>query len=199
MKEGSLLYIGRHGKTQWNTEKRMQGRQDSPLTQEGIGHAQALARQLDGKVTKLLVSPLGRAQHTAEIVADRISVAVKTVAAFSEMDFGVFEGKREVDMRELHPEFYETREQSLEDKLVTRYPGGENYVDVHKRILQPIQELLEEHPDGGIAVIGHESVNRMIRGELRSLPPVEATALRQKNNELIVVNFKTKSETIHTL
>ena len=62
-----VLYLVRHGETEWNRQRRMQGSLDSPLTNEGRVHAQLhgalLAREA---VEHLFVSPLGRTRETAE-------------------------------------------------------------------------------------------------------------------------------------
>ena len=64
-----VLYLVRHGETEWNRQRRMQGRLDSRLTAEGRAHArvhgQLLAREA---VAQMIVSPLGRTRETAELI-----------------------------------------------------------------------------------------------------------------------------------
>ena len=67
------LYITRHGETQWNTEKKMQGWQNSDLTGQGIENATRLGERLkDVDFSNIYSSPLGRAMDTANhIKGDR--------------------------------------------------------------------------------------------------------------------------------
>ena len=62
-----ILYVVRHGEAVWNTENRICGRTDSPLTEKGRAQAAALAPHLP-KVDRVLCSPLSRARETAEIL-----------------------------------------------------------------------------------------------------------------------------------
>ena len=65
-----VLYVLRHGQTEWNAQRRMQGRLNSPLTDQGKVQADAhgaVLKQLGG-VDRLWVSSAGRAQQTAELV-----------------------------------------------------------------------------------------------------------------------------------
>ncbi len=63
------LYITRHGETLWNTEGRMQGWNDSPLTDLGIKQAEWLRERIkDLKIDVIYSSPSGRAYNTAEII-----------------------------------------------------------------------------------------------------------------------------------
>ena len=71
-----MILLVRHGETQWNVERRMQGQKDSPLTERGRRQAQAMAALVAGIVRReagdwrLVASPLGRAQATAAMIAE---------------------------------------------------------------------------------------------------------------------------------
>jgi broad specificity phosphatase PhoE len=71
-----ILYLVRHGKTAWNREGRIQGHLDSPLTARGIAQARRAGTRLQELLGGphrwvLRFSPLGRARHTAAIIAER--------------------------------------------------------------------------------------------------------------------------------
>ena len=64
------LILIRHGETQWNRERRMQGHSDSPLSEVGLRQAQALAQRMKNfEFHALYCSDSGRAHHTARAVA----------------------------------------------------------------------------------------------------------------------------------
>ena len=70
--EWKCLYLVRHGETEWNRQRRMQGRLDSRLTAEGRAHARVQRRSCwrAKTVGHLIVSPLGRTRETAELILD---------------------------------------------------------------------------------------------------------------------------------
>ena len=74
-----MIYLVRHGQTEFNSERRIQGRFDSPLTDLGVRQARAVGGLLRDLVRepegwRLVASPLGRAHATAEIVAQRLGL-----------------------------------------------------------------------------------------------------------------------------
>lgn len=88
------LFLARHGETDWNVAGRWQGHTDVPLNATGRAQAVALANRLRGEgVGAVATSDLLRARHTAEIVADTLSVPVALVDPdLREQRFGWFEG-----------------------------------------------------------------------------------------------------------
>ncbi len=63
------LYIARHGQTQWNVEKRMQGWLDSDLTELGLYNARALGERLkDIELNQVYISPSKRTEETAKTI-----------------------------------------------------------------------------------------------------------------------------------
>lgn len=92
-----MLLLTRHGETEFNRVRRYQGRIDSPLTKLGIEQAHGLGRKLKSLIGErrflLYVSPLGRAQATAQIISNHIAATeVKTDARIIEIDIGGWEG-----------------------------------------------------------------------------------------------------------
>src|SRR6185436_18013972 len=72
-----VLYLVRHGETEWNRQRRMQGRLDSRLTPEGRAHARMHGRLLAREtVGHMIVSPLGRTRETAELILEGCEVPV---------------------------------------------------------------------------------------------------------------------------
>jgi len=84
----------RHGETDWNAANLTQGRTDVPLNEHGIAQAHAAAARLTGQgITSLFCSPLGRARHTADIVAGRLGLPVQIHNDLREASYGVHEGE----------------------------------------------------------------------------------------------------------
>ncbi|MDO4291845.1 MAG: histidine phosphatase family protein [Eubacteriales bacterium] len=88
-----LLYLIRHGETNWNVEGRMQGQTDIPLNENGIRLAQETARGMaDIRFDLCITSPLKRARQTAEIILGDRRVPIREDWRIGELSFGEWEG-----------------------------------------------------------------------------------------------------------
>lgn len=86
------VYLVRHGETQWNAERRIQGQSDSPLTAKGESQAvQVGERVRTYGITHVIASDLGRTRRTAEIIADACGCGVTLDSRLRELDMGVLE------------------------------------------------------------------------------------------------------------
>ena len=89
------IYIIRHGETEWNVKKIMQGQKNSLLTTKGIQQAKQAAKQLKQiKFAAIFSSDLLRAKRTAQIIALEHKLIVKTRKILRERYYGKFEGKK---------------------------------------------------------------------------------------------------------
>lgn len=192
------IYIIRHGQTEWNKLGVLQGSLDSPLTKDGMENAQKISLLLkDKKMEKIFTSPLKRTKETARIIALETGARVKVIPEFREMNFGIFEGKDPERIKELFKDFFIKREENKFRKLYESYPEGESYFDVFLRIVKVLTKILANYDN--FVIVGHQGINRIIRGIIRELPLEEAISLRQKNNEVIGINLHTLKETIINL
>lgn len=88
------IYVVRHGETEWNVEKRLQGQSDSPLTEKGKNQAKAVSKMFSNKNFDVVyASDLFRAKKTAEVIALEKKMIVKTSEMLRERNFGKHEGK----------------------------------------------------------------------------------------------------------
>lgn len=164
------IYMARHGETDWNVERRIQGSTDIPLNENGIRQAYSLSnyleRQLcaeDHSLSSVFTSPLKRAKETAEIVGGELHLPVRVISGLEEMNFGVCEGKSWLEAKKEYPKELEVWE---ENKQFRRIPGGESYQDVLNRFFSAYslikKELEEEKSDANkekdILIITHGAV-----------------------------------------
>ena len=128
-----LLYVLRHGQTEWNVQRRMQGRLNSPLTAQGRtqadGHG-AVLKQLGG-IDKLWVSTAGRTQQTAELVNAHLLAPVEFSEDLVERDCGRWSGKT---LTEVEQEDGQGLSALRADPYGYRPGGGENLVDLSARV-----------------------------------------------------------------
>lgn len=88
------LYLVRHGQTDWNLKRMIQGHTDIPLNKTGEKQAEELAQNLrEIKFAASFSSDLLRAKRTAEIIAQEKKIAVQTTKALRERYSGVFQGR----------------------------------------------------------------------------------------------------------
>ena len=101
------LYITRHGTTEWNIEKRLQGWGDSPLTEEGINRAVSLGESLaDVDFDIIYTSPQKRAMETAKLIMGNKNTKIITHDGLKELRFGIWEGMELDEINEKYPEEY---------------------------------------------------------------------------------------------
>ncbi len=139
------LLITRHGETQWDTEKRMQGRSDSPLTAHGIWQAQQLAGRLKGeRIDAIYSSPTPRAARTAEILKGSRNLKVQLLDDLMEINLGDWEGQKFSEVDRLFPE--QSHAFWHAPHLYHR-EGVEPYYDVRERLVGVIQREIPSGPD----------------------------------------------------
>ena len=165
-----MLYIMRHGRTDWNEQHRLQGSTDIPLNEEGRRMAEKAREEYrDVHFDVCFCSPLIRARETAEILLRGRNVPVLTDDRLMEMSFGSYEGTEnsfdipDCPINELfyHPERY------------TSPPGGaESLDDLFARTGAFLEEraepLLKEGKD--VLIVGHGAMNSSIVCRVRQLP-----------------------------
>ncbi|WP_282606959.1 histidine phosphatase family protein [Pelagibius sp. Alg239-R121] len=184
-----MLYVVRHGQTEWNIAKRFQGQQDSPLSNLGQRQAQAAAAFLrNAGIDQLYASPLGRAWDTAETIARQVGKDRVSDDRLKECGFGACEGMTLADIEEAFPGKTAWREG---DKWNRRYPDGESYLDVVQRISTFAEEKLSDalRNDGPvICVVAHDMVNRCLVGHLSNWSQAQIMTRRQGNDEVFVLS-----------
>lgn len=147
------LILIRHGETLWNTERRMQGQLDSPLTERGVWQACRLGERLQATpFTTLYSSDLPRARLTAQRIADATGHSIIDDIRLRERHFGVFEGLTRAEMEKQNAEIY-TRFMSRDPHYAV--PGGESPAGFFERCRVALEELALRHAGQTIAVVTH--------------------------------------------
>lgn len=132
------LVVLRHAPTAWNRDKRLQGRTDVALDEEGIAVAARWKIDPDWAAYRILASPLQRARRTAQILFPDAEIGVDS--RLVEMDFGTWEGKRLSDLRgEAGGDAAQRESLGLDFKA----PNGESPREVQARVLPLLKRLAE--------------------------------------------------------
>jgi broad specificity phosphatase PhoE len=155
-----LLYLVRHGRTDWNDAGRWQGAVDIPLNDSGRAQAAALAASLVGRVHAVFASDLLRASETARIVSARLTVPILAFdPELRERGYGVFEGLTSAECEARYPEVWAARQANR--NVVP--PGGEPHEQVVARMERAMQRVVDgmRTHTGQALVVGHGSSLRM--------------------------------------
>lgn len=162
------LYLVRHGETEWNHLRKMQGQMDIPLNEYGIELAEMTAEGMkDIKFDRVFASPLIRAKKTAEIIAANSGVPVETDDRLKEIAFGDGEGSN-INEAKANPEHPMHNFFIHPDKYVP-LNGGETYQQVQDRGLEFIRDVVAplEGTVENVAIVAHACIIRSIMMEVK--------------------------------
>jgi len=171
---GAHFIVVRHGQTQWNRERRVQGFLDSALTDEGVAQAQAIAQRLSGeRFDALLSSDLGRAVATARAIAERTGHALRTDVRLRERNYGALEGLTREEFRKVDPAAAAGHESRDPDHALS---GGESQRRFVQRIAAAFDSLADEYAGKRIVVVSHGGV---LAGFYRHISHIDIAAPRE--------------------
>jgi broad specificity phosphatase PhoE len=149
----TVLYLVRHGETDWNREQRLQGTRDIPLNETGVAQAHELAGYFSTlPITCVISSPLVRASQTAAILADACACPVRVEARLQEIDHGSWSGLTLPDIGSRFPALV-AHEQLRPEAFDVG--GGERLPDVYRRVAEVLADLLSQHEKEHVLVVGH--------------------------------------------
>ncbi|MGF2616474.1 histidine phosphatase family protein [Rossellomorea vietnamensis] len=136
------ICIVRHGQTDWNRERRLQGRTDIELNRTGERQAE-LARDFlkDGEWDALITSPLKRARRTAEIINEKLNLPLVEMEEFAERYFGEAEGLLIEESKRKYPN--------------GGSPGQETREEVAARAVRGVKEIQRRFPDKNVLLVAH--------------------------------------------
>jgi broad specificity phosphatase PhoE len=172
-----MIYLVRHGQTEFNASGRIQGAKDSALTPLGVEQGRRLGRLLGTLAppdARIIASPLGRTQHTARLIREesRLASEIGHDARLAEISLGAWDGMLKDDIRAMAPEF---------DAGPRRWdwffsaPGGDSFEAMTGRLGAWLEEA-RALPGTTIAV-SHGVAGRILRGLFLGLPREEALML----------------------
>jgi probable phosphoglycerate mutase len=164
-----LIYFIRHGQTEWNAGRRLQGNRDIPLNEAGRGEARRSGEILRALVARngrtphdldYVSSPLVRARETMELIRAALGLdptAYRTDPRLAEIGFGTWEGLTLADLKRSAAEQLVLREQ---DPWHFEPPGGESYEKLTQRIADWHGQLVHDtvicsHLNTGRALMVH--------------------------------------------
>ena len=162
------IYFTRHGETIWNTLGKMQGRQNSDLTEKGLSNAKKLGLALNTiDFDAVYCSPAGRAVQTATtIIGDRNIPLIKNDNLL-EMNFGIWEGMTHDEVGELYP-VQKHNFWNIPEKYETM--GGETFEEILSRVRAFLTEIVTNPALETILLVSHAITTKTIYAVLNNYP-----------------------------
>lgn len=145
--------IIRHGETDWNQERRIQGQIDIPLNE--TGRAQALAMAFNAahhSFAAIYSSDLARARETAQVLGEREGHEIRLMPELRERHYGIFQNVVKDAAETQYPQaykFYQARD------LHYDFETGESLLAFSERVLNAFDWLVRHHGNQMIAVVCH--------------------------------------------
>jgi broad specificity phosphatase PhoE len=179
----------RHGQTVWNLQKRIQGRADSELTEEGLRYCRDWGMHLAGGAAfgsweRIVCSPAPRARRSAQIINEYLHLPLEEDYELREMDWGLWEGLTSIEIEAAFPGALAAQ---IERGWSFRPPQGESRAEVRKRVLAALHRLTQAYPGTSILLVSHLGVIKALiyHIEARDYLPDEANLI--DNNRLHII------------
>ncbi len=156
------LYLIRHGRTDWNDERRIMGVGPVPLNEEGRRTVRRLAEALAGdRIPVIYTSTVARATETAEILAEVWGARIVPEPALNESPFERWVGKRYSELSD-DPDFrlYSTKPSESSFSL------NEGMRDIQQRALGAVERIVSENGEGKAAAVSHSDVIKPVVAHL---------------------------------
>jgi probable phosphoglycerate mutase len=181
------LYLIRHGETDWNARRLLQGRRDIPLNAVGQGQAVVSGTCLkwllpDTTTVDFIASPLGRTRQTMEIIRQQLGLDAadyRTDERLVEINFGEWEGLDWQQIAERQPERYQARQADPLNFIPT---DGENYPHVFERVGSLLKSLQRD-----TVLVAHAGVLRSCLALLTDVPDTEVPLLEIPQDQVLMI------------
>ncbi|NRD77731.1 histidine phosphatase family protein [Bacillus sp. BRMEA1] len=164
------IYLTRHGETQWNKENRLQGWEDSNLTEKGMRDASALGeRLLDTDFQAIYSSSSGRAVHTSKLVCLNRKIPIFLDDDLREMRFGEWEGRLQQEIEQNDPKEYDHFWNAPQNYNHEPH-NGESFDELKRRVGRALNKIMTETPDGNVMIVTHGVAIRAILSLMIDIP-----------------------------
>ena len=186
-----MIIFLRHAQAENNTKRILAGRTEGvPLTKTGIEQAERIAKYLASiDISAIYSSPIERAKHTAEIVAESCSLDVALDERLTEIDMGKFTRMNYDDMfakyGNIFLKFYEN------DPVISEHEV-ETFPNVQKRVLEMVDHVLKKHNNENVILVTHMDPIKSMLAKVMNLVPKTLFELIIANASLTIIKEQDK-------
>lgn len=152
------VYVIRHGLTELNKRKKVNGEIDEPLAPEGVKQAKAAIPLLPKSIKHIYTSPLLRARQTGEIINSKLNRPISFPDELTEIHMGSLAGKSWEEM----DGGLDLKKQHRTVQFDYRPYGGESVKEVKKRVTEFLKKVWKKHRDNEALIITHGGIIRLL-------------------------------------
>lgn len=152
------IYCLRHGLTELNKKKKVNGQIDEPLAPEGVEQAKTAAFLIPESIRHIYSSPLLRAKQTAEIVNSKLNRPISIQTELTEIHMGSLAGQAWTDMEG----GLELKKKHRAIEFDYRLQGGESAEEVKNRVLAFLKKISSKHSDYEVLIVTHGGIIRTL-------------------------------------
>ena len=172
-----MIYLLRHGQTDWNKMGRMQGQTDIPLNQTGIETATCSAKDiLKEGITRIISSDLTRAKQTAEIINSYLNVPLNTDKRLREISYGEIEGKLKTDISDQTWHLFNENPSKIK---------AESFEEIYARVKSFFESIENED---NVLIVTHAGFIRMALYFLKNKSAFNAEDYKKTYRDLKIPN-----------
>lgn len=176
------FYFVRHGHTDWNEAKKIQGSCDIELSEKGVLQAHILADTIKEKainVSQIYTSPQKRALKTAKIISETLAVPLAIKNDLKEINFGKWEGLTFQEVKSEYPQEYEAW---FYNRRYQTPPSGESYQYLMERSIKALCQI-EDKAD--VMVVTHSAVIMCLACLIHNVPFEKMKTYKVANTAVI--------------
>ena len=162
----ATIVLIRTGTTEYESQGRIQGTLDVPLSEDGRQQVEEAAAQLEQQalpITALYCGPCRCAQQTTEILGERLHLKPRTLDTLRNLNQGLWQGLLVEEVRSKQPRVYRQWQEQPETVCP---PQGEMVHDARLRLQKVIDKLVKRHKQGTIAIVLPEPLASVLRALL---------------------------------
>lgn len=191
------LFLLRHGESEWNVLKRVQGQSNPELTDRGLRQAKRAAKRLkDENIDVIYSSDLKRACNTAKTIGKELNIKVDELCGIREMHFGTWEGLDLATIERDHHDHYKswrTEPHNIE------FDNGESLLTVQERALKDVRNLVAKNENKNILLVSHGTAIKTIILGLLDIDISKYSKMSIGNVGLSIIEFREFSEVLTLL
>ena len=191
-----IIYLIRHGQTEYNDKNIFRGQLDIPLNSYGISQAESI-----GKTLKIIgfdaiySSPLIRAKKTAEIInkyqSDKINFYIEN--DFTDLNYGTWQAKSHKEVKKTYSKLYYEWETSPYN---IQLPGGESLYEAQKRSFNSLKKIINKNSDKIICIVSHRVTNKLLISKILGIPKTGFWKIRQDTGCINIIEYSNKKFTV---
>ncbi len=146
----------RHGETKWNVAMRLQGIQNSELSEKGNQQVESVSKELSNKKFDMIISSdLGRAIKTAEVINKYHKLDIIRDPSLRERNFGIMEGLTREEILEKYPDVFSAYQKRKESYKI---PQGDSLIEFYERVLTGLEKVISLNKGKRILIVTHGGV-----------------------------------------